>query len=81
MFLTKIYGISWLLVVVTAAAMFLTGTLTNVATLILGFIASVLTGAGMLVIYPALMNEDIRGQNQAPRPPAALHKRGLARIR
>lgn len=62
MIVARIYAVGWLLLLSLAAVLFFTGTFTSAAVVAVGFIASVLTGAGMLVVYPVLMNEDLRLQ-------------------
>ena len=62
MLVTKIYAAAWLVMTAIAAVVFMAGTLTPAATIALGFAASVLAGAGLLVVYPVLMAEDVRMQ-------------------
>ena len=67
MLVAKIYAVAWLSVAGLTSLLILTGTLTSAAVVVLGFMASVLAGAGMLVVYPVLMNEDLALQ-RAERP-------------
>lgn len=62
MLIARIYGLMWILVVAAAVALYLTSSFSFGMTMILGFTASVLAGAGMLVVYPALMTEDIASE-------------------
>lgn len=62
MLIAKFYGLMWLVVAGAAGLLYAAGAFTFGATITLGFLASVLAGAGMLAVYPALMNEDIRSQ-------------------
>lgn len=55
----KIYGLMCLLVTAGAVTVYLTGSFNFATTMILGFLASVLAGTGMLVVYPALMSEEV----------------------
>jgi hypothetical protein len=59
MMIARIYGLMWVLIAAVAGVLYLTDSFTFAAIMVLGFIASVLTGAGMLTIYPALMKEDV----------------------
>jgi hypothetical protein len=59
MIVVKIYGLLWLLVMAAAVTVYLTGSLGFGTTMVLGFVASVLAGAGMLTAYPALMAERV----------------------
>ncbi len=59
MTIVRIYGLMWILVAATAGILYLTDSFTFAAVMVLGFIASVLTGAGMLTVYPAMMKEDV----------------------
>ncbi|MDQ3750034.1 MAG: hypothetical protein M3367_13645 [Acidobacteriota bacterium] len=66
MLIARIYGLLCLLVAAAAVAVYLTGSFTIATTVILGFIASVLAGAGMLVVYPALLTERVSSRRSAP---------------
>ena len=70
MLIARIYGLLWLLVMAAAVTVYLTGSFNFATTMILGFIASVLAGAGMLAVYPALMTEDVSSTKQSARLPA-----------
>lgn len=59
MLAARIYGLLWLLVTAAAVAVYLTDSFSFGTTIILGFIASVLAGTGILTVYPALMKEDV----------------------
>lgn len=50
-----------------AVALYVTDSFTFAATMILGFTASVLAGAGMLVVYPAVMTERVSSERNAPK--------------
>ena len=63
--MAKIYGLMCLLVTAVAAALYLIDSFNFATTMILGFIASVLAGAGLLVVYPALMTEDVSSARKA----------------
>ncbi len=64
MLIARMYGLMWLAVAGLAGLLWATGSLTFPAIMVLGFIASVLTGAGLLVVYPAMMHMDLAGQKQ-----------------
>jgi hypothetical protein len=53
--LLRIYFGLWALVAVVAAALFLTGNLTNLAVLIVGFMIMPLIFAGMIIVLPLSM--------------------------
>jgi hypothetical protein len=59
MFIARIYGFLWLFVAATAGVFYLTGSFNPAVTLVFGFIVSVLAGAGMLAVYPAVMTERV----------------------
>ena len=63
--IAKIYGLMCLLVTAVAVTLYLTDYFNFATTMILGFIASVLAGAGLLVVYPAVMTEDISSGRKA----------------
>ena len=65
MMVARIYALMCLLVMAGAVAMYLTDSFNFATTIVLGFIASVLTGAGLLVVYPALMTEDVSSMRKA----------------
>ena len=65
MMIAKIYTLMWVLVVTVIAALYLTDSFTFGTTIVLGFTASVLAGAGLLVVYPALMTEDVSSGRKA----------------
>jgi hypothetical protein len=55
----KVYGLGWALIAAIVGVLYQTDSLTSEAILVLGFAASVLTGSGLLVVYPVLLHEDI----------------------
>jgi hypothetical protein len=55
----KLYGSSWFVIAAIVFVLYQAGNLTSEAILVLGFAASVLTGAGLLVVYPVLLHEDL----------------------
>ncbi|HEY8560382.1 MAG TPA: hypothetical protein VIL74_08385 [Pyrinomonadaceae bacterium] len=57
--MAKIYGLLWLSVAAAAGVFYLTGSFNTAVTLIFGFIVSVLAGAGMLAVFPAVMTERV----------------------
>lgn len=65
MLAARIYGLLWLLVMSAAVAVYLTDSFSFETTIILGFIASILAGTGMLTVYPALMKEDVASGRKA----------------
>jgi hypothetical protein len=65
MTIAKIYGLMSLLVMAGAVAVYLTDSFNFATAVILGFIASILAGTGMLTVYPALMHEDISSGRKA----------------
>ena len=58
--IAKIYGLVLFLVTAAVVTGYLTDSFGFATTLILGFIASILAGTGLLVVYPALMSEDVK---------------------
>ena len=54
----KLYGASWIVIAAMVLMLYQFGSLTSEAILIVGFAASVLTGAGLLVVYPVLLHEE-----------------------
>lgn len=64
MLLAKVYAIAWLTVIAAALIFIFAQNMTNTVTMILGFAASVLVGAGMLVVYPVVMNEEVASQRR-----------------
>jgi hypothetical protein len=65
MLAARIYGLLWLLVMSAAVAVYLTDSFSFGTTMILGFIASILAGTGILTVYPALMHEEISARSKA----------------
>ena len=65
MLLARIYGLMCLLVMAGAVTVYLTDSFNFATTMILGFIASVLAGTGILTVYPALMTEDVSSGRKA----------------
>ncbi len=59
MLTAKIYGLLWLFVAAAAGVFYLTGSFDSATTLVFGFIVSVLAGAGLLVVFPAVMTERV----------------------
>ena len=59
MSLAKIYGVAWLVLVGTALGFIAAGSWSNTVTMVLGFALSVLAGAGILVVYPVMINEEV----------------------
>lgn len=55
----KIYGVIWLLFAAIAGVLYLTDSFTFTVSMILGFIASVLGGSGILVVYPIMLTERV----------------------
>jgi hypothetical protein len=64
MLAARIYGLLWLLVMAAAAAVYLTDSFSFETTMILGFIASILAGTGILTVYPALMTEAVSSERK-----------------
>lgn len=60
--LLKLYGISWLLLLGVVSTLYLLGSLGSTEILIVGFAASILNGAGLLVVYPVLLHGEIKEQ-------------------
>jgi hypothetical protein len=65
MWALKIYGLMWLLVAAAAGVFYLTDSFTYAVTMVLGFAATALGGAGLLVVYPILMSERVRAERSA----------------
>ena len=59
MLMARKYGLLWLFVAAAAGVFYLTGSFNPAVTLGFGFIVSVLAGAGMLAVYPAVMSERV----------------------
>lgn len=73
MLVARLYGVMWFLTAAVGGALYLTDSLTFATTMILGFIASVLAGAGILVVYPTMMTEHVSQHRKTPRD--ASHKK------
>ena len=58
------YALTSLLLAASAIGMYLIGPDGNAATVVLGFIASVFAGAGLLAVYPVLMSRDLTEQRE-----------------
>ena len=56
-----------LVVAAAAIAIYMFGPVGNAATISLGFLAAVMAGAGILAIYPALVNRELAGGREAAR--------------
>jgi ABC-type nickel/cobalt efflux system permease component RcnA len=67
MLAARIYGLMCLLVMTGAVAVYLTDSFNFATTVILGFIASILAGTGLLTVYPALMTERISAERKKPK--------------
>jgi hypothetical protein len=65
MLAARIYGLLWLIVMAAAVTVYLTGSFSFATTMLLGFIASILAGTGMLTVYPALMKDDVSSGRKA----------------
>lgn len=59
MLTAKIYGVICLLFAATTGVLYLTDSITFTVFMILGFIASVLGGAGILTVYPAMLSDRV----------------------
>ena len=59
------YALMSLIVAVAAVASYVIVPVSNAATIGLGFMASVLAGAGILAVYPALMSKEVISRRQA----------------
>ena len=57
MLIARIYALSWILVVGAVGVLHVTDSFTYGTAMILGFVASILAGAGLLVVYPAMLTE------------------------
>ena len=57
--LTRLYGFLWMVAAVATTGLYLTDSFNTTTSITLGFFVSVLTGAGLLVVYPALMTERV----------------------
>lgn len=67
MLATRIYGLMCLLVMTGAVAVYITDSFNFATTVILGFIALILAGTGLLSAYPALMTERVSSERQKPK--------------
>jgi hypothetical protein len=59
MFAARTYGLLWLFAAVAGGLLYLTNSFGLTATMVYGFAVSVLAGAGILVVYPALLHERV----------------------
>ena len=66
MLVARVYGVSFILVAGAIGVLYLTDSFTFGTSMILGFIASVLAGAGLLTVYPALMTERVSAWRKTP---------------
>lgn len=57
MLVARIYGLIWLFMAAIGAVLYFTGSFNSAATIIYGFIVSILGGAALLVVFPVLMTE------------------------
>ena len=57
MLVARIYGLIWLIAAAAGAILFFTNSFSPAASIVFGFIVSVLTGAALLVVFPAVMTE------------------------
>ena len=57
MLVARIYGLIWLFVATAGAVLYFTDSFNTATTTLYGFIVSLLAGAGMLAVYPAVMTE------------------------
>lgn len=64
MLLAKIYAVSWVLVAGMIGIFYFTDSFTYASAIVLGFITSILGGAGLLVVYPVLMSEDVSSERR-----------------
>ena len=59
--LAKVYGLMWLLAGLVGGGLYSTNSFDTTSSLVYGFTISVLTGASLLVVFPAMMSERVRG--------------------
>lgn len=57
--IARIYGYLWILVAMAGGVLWLTNSFTTASSLVLGFVASTLAGAALLVVFPAMMSEQL----------------------
>ena len=67
MLTARIYVLLWLLLTAVAVNTFLNDSFSYGTTMILGFSASILAGAGLLVVYPALLTERVSSWRKTPK--------------
>jgi hypothetical protein len=67
MLVARVYGVSFILVAGAIGILYVTDSFTFGTSMVLGFIASVLAGAGLLVVYPALMTERVSLERKTPK--------------
>lgn len=65
MLAARIYVAMSLLVLAGAATVHLTESFSFGTTVILGFVASILAGTGMLAVFPAVMTEEVSSRRAA----------------
>ena len=60
MMIARVYFLLCLLAGVAGVGLYLTGLFSTAVTMIFGFIVSVLAGAALLIVFPAMMSERVR---------------------
>jgi hypothetical protein len=59
MMVARIYGLLWILAAIVGGALYLTDSFSLASSMILVFFVSVLGGAALLVVYPAMLSERV----------------------
>jgi hypothetical protein len=59
MIVAKVYGLLWLLAAALGTGLYVTGSFDMTSTVLFGFFVSVLAGAALLVVFPAIMSERV----------------------
>ncbi|HKP70494.1 MAG TPA: hypothetical protein VJV05_14495 [Pyrinomonadaceae bacterium] len=57
MFVAKVYGYLWLVGMAVGTVLYLTDSFDSTSTLFFGYFVSVLAGAGLLVVFPAIVSD------------------------
>lgn len=63
--IARIYGLLWLLAAVAGVGLYLTGSFNPATSMIFGFLVSILAGASLLVVFPAVMSERVSSGREA----------------
>lgn len=65
MLLARIYGFLWLLAAFVGGGLYLSDSFNAVTSIIFGFSVALLAGAGLLVVFPAMMSDRVSSERKA----------------